>query len=160
MSTPQKPHMEKKRKRKEEEGKRVARHATALQISTHQETCTYTHAHRYTNLRLYLKRHHKFEQCCHKAHKYKYGYIMQYNKRQEQQTEGKESSPENCVLKGTYSLSQVPRAVGSDIEGGGQTKERQAGEECCDFMVITLFDFLARALRRTLPKLKCSYKDI
>lgn len=125
----------------------------------HTKRLAHTHAHSYTNLRLYLKRRHKFEQCCHKAHKYKYVYIMQYNKRQKQQTEGKESSPENCVLKGTYSLSQVPRAVGSDIEGG-QTKERQAGEECCDFMVITLFDFLARALRRTLPKLKCSYKDM
>lgn len=126
MSTPQKPHMEKKRKRKEEEGKRVARHATALQISTHQETCTYTHAHSYTNLRLYLKRHHKFELCCHKAHKYKYVYIMQYNKRQKQQTEGKESSPENCAQGYVQSQSSASGSRVRHRGGAKQKSDRQA----------------------------------
>lgn len=131
MSTPQKPHMGKKRKRERGGGgdERVARHATALQISTHQRTCTYTHTHSYTNLRLYLKRHHKWEQCCHKAHKYKYVYIMQYNKRQKQQTEEKREriQPRELCAQG-YVQSQSS-ASGSRVRHRGgaiQKSDRQA----------------------------------
>lgn len=46
---------------------------------------------------LYLKPHHKVEQCRHKAHKYKYVCIMQYNKRQKQHIEEKERSQRACA---------------------------------------------------------------
>lgn len=76
---------------------------------------THTRTHTVTQICvLYLKPHHKVEQCRHKARKYKYVCIMQYNKRQKQQTHGEERKQraQRAVCSRVHTGSQVARALG------------------------------------------------